>query len=182
MRFSELSSSQKRSPSLRYSSTPLQQSALRIAASLLTSGESNRPPTPILLKRIVIHLPFLLRYFEKLRPFLGRKRHTPPICKLHHDTDLMCIAMLLQKYHGRESLAHQHSQWHDSVSIDDFFTGCFAYKLPESRVNCFGAPSPRFFKPNIRMRKPNTLTILNLPTEEMSEIDAKLTLRDAKRR
>ena len=38
-----------------------------------------------------------------------------------------------------------------------------------------------FFKPSIRPRKPNALMCLNLPTKDMSEIDAKSTLTDAKR-
>ena len=44
-------------------------------------GESHRPLTPILLKGIPIHLPFLSRYFCKVMPFFWEKVvHTPPIC------------------------------------------------------------------------------------------------------
>ena len=46
-----------------------------------TSGESNRPPTPILLKSIAIHLPFLSRYFCKGMASSWQKVvYTPPIC------------------------------------------------------------------------------------------------------
>ena len=46
------------------------------------SGESNRPLTPILLKSIAIHLPFLLRYFCKSMalPFFWQKVVNTPIC------------------------------------------------------------------------------------------------------
>ena len=45
------------------------------------SGESNRPLTPILLKSIAIHLPFLSRYFCKSMPSFGQRVvYTPPIC------------------------------------------------------------------------------------------------------
>ena len=40
---------------------------------ILNSGESNRPLTPILLKRIVIHLPFVSRYFCKSMPSSWQK-------------------------------------------------------------------------------------------------------------
>ena len=44
------------------------------------SGESNRPLTPILLKSIAIHLPFLSRYFGKNMPSSWQKvLYTPPI-------------------------------------------------------------------------------------------------------
>ena len=47
----------------------------------LCSGESNRPLTPILLKSIAIHLPFLSRYFGKSMPSSWQKvLYTPPIC------------------------------------------------------------------------------------------------------
>ena len=47
----------------------------------------------------------------------------------------------------------------------------------------FGAPSPGFNPfSKFRQRKPNTLTYLNLPTKDISQIDAKLTLNDAKQR
>ena len=47
----------------------------------LSSGESNRPLTPILLKSIAIHLPFLSRYFCKSMPSFWQKVvYTPPIC------------------------------------------------------------------------------------------------------
>ena len=45
------------------------------------SGESHRPQTPILLKGIAIHLPFLSRYFCKSMPSSWQKVvYTPPIC------------------------------------------------------------------------------------------------------
>ena len=45
------------------------------------SGESNQPLTPILLKSIAIHLPFLSRYFCKSMPSSWQKVvYTPPIC------------------------------------------------------------------------------------------------------
>ena len=45
------------------------------------SGGSNRPLTPILLKSIAIHLPFLSRYFCKSMPSSWQKVvYTPPIC------------------------------------------------------------------------------------------------------
>ena len=45
------------------------------------SGESNRPLTPILLKSIAIHLPFLSRYFCTNMPSSWQKVvYTPPIC------------------------------------------------------------------------------------------------------
>ena len=45
------------------------------------SGESHRPLTPILLKSITIHLPFLSRYFCKSMPFSWQRIvYTPPIC------------------------------------------------------------------------------------------------------
>ena len=57
----------------------------RIAAIFLAqsdfSGESNRPLTPILLKSIAIHLPFLSRYFCKSMPSSWQKVvYQPPIC------------------------------------------------------------------------------------------------------
>ena len=45
------------------------------------SGESHRPLTPIHLKSIAIHLPFLARYFCKSMPSSWQKVvYTPPIC------------------------------------------------------------------------------------------------------
>ena len=45
------------------------------------SGELHRPLTPILLKSIGIHLPFLSRYFGKNMPPSWQKVvYTPPIC------------------------------------------------------------------------------------------------------
>ena len=47
----------------------------------LVSGESHRPLTPILLKNIAIHVPFLSRYFCKIMSSSRRKIvYTPPIC------------------------------------------------------------------------------------------------------
>ena len=62
------------------------------------SGVSNRPLTPILLKSIAIHLPFLSRYFCKVCPIYTTD--------LYHDTPPICTAMLLQKYWGQGSLEH----------------------------------------------------------------------------
>ena len=73
-------------------SLALQESALCIAA--ICSGESNRPPTPILLKSIAIHLPFLSRYFCLLA---DSSIYTT---KSHHDTPPICIAILFQKVLG----------------------------------------------------------------------------------
>ena len=45
------------------------------------SGESHRPLTPIFLKSIAIHLPFLSRYCHKSMPSRWQKVvYTPPIC------------------------------------------------------------------------------------------------------
>ena len=44
------------------------------------TGESNRPLTPILLKSIAIHLPFLSRYFCKSMPSVWQKVAYTPIC------------------------------------------------------------------------------------------------------
>ena len=52
----------------------------------LFSGESNRPLTPILLKSLAIHLPFLSRYFCKSMPCSWQK----VVCTLP-----MCITMRL---------------------------------------------------------------------------------------
>ena len=46
----------------------------------LFSGESHRPLTPILLKSIAIHLPFLSRYSGKSMPSWQKVPCTPPIC------------------------------------------------------------------------------------------------------
>ena len=52
-----------------------------VIQQLLPSGELNRPLTPILLKSIAIHLPFLSRYFCKNMPLSWQKVvYTPPIC------------------------------------------------------------------------------------------------------
>ena len=48
---------------------------------LFLSGASSRPLTPILLKSMAIHLPFLLRYFCKSMPSSWQKAsYTAPIC------------------------------------------------------------------------------------------------------
>ena len=48
---------------------------------LVCSGESHRPLTPILMKSIAIHVPFLSRYFCKSMPYSWQKVvYTPPIC------------------------------------------------------------------------------------------------------
>ena len=66
------------------------------------SGESHRPLTATLLKSIVIHLPFLSRFFcAKVCPLLGRKCY---IHQLYHDTAPICIARFLQKYQDQGSV------------------------------------------------------------------------------
>ena len=63
--------------------------------SFKNSGESSRPLTTILLKCIAIHLSFLLRYFCRSMPPLGRKESV--YHHLYHDTPPICIAILFQK-------------------------------------------------------------------------------------
>ena len=49
------------------------------------SRESHRPLTPILLKSIAIHLPFLSRYLGKSMPSSWQKAvYTPPLCITIH--------------------------------------------------------------------------------------------------
>ena len=64
---------------------------------ILNTEESNRPPAPIILKSITIHLPFLSRHFCKSMPsFLAQSSvHTN---NLYHDTAPVCDSMLLQNY------------------------------------------------------------------------------------
>ena len=56
-----------------------------------TSGESNRPLTPILLKSIAIHLPFLSRLLMQSMPSFWQKVLCTPH-NLYHDTPPICIA------------------------------------------------------------------------------------------
>ena len=59
--------------------TPLWRSSVKRA--FFESEGSNRPLTPILLKSIAIHLPFVSRYFCKRMPSSWQKVvYTPPIC------------------------------------------------------------------------------------------------------
>ena len=62
------------------------------------SGESHRPPTPILLKSVAIHLPFLLRYSCKSMPSSWQKVVTKYTHHQfsYHDTAPICIAMLIR--------------------------------------------------------------------------------------
>ena len=73
----------------------------------LNSGESNRPLTPILLKSIAIHLPFLLRYFCKSMPSSWQRESSIYATNLYHDTLPICIAILLLKYWGQGSVEHR---------------------------------------------------------------------------
>ena len=66
------------------------------------SGEANRPLTPILLKSIAIHLPFLSRYFCKSMPSSWQRAFVyTRATSSYHDRAPVCIAILLQKYRGQ---------------------------------------------------------------------------------
>ena len=59
---------------------------------------------------------------------------------------------------------------------------CLTILATQGGTNCLWCTKPWAFLSQIFGREnPNTLTYLNLPTKEMSEIDAKLTLNDDKR-
>ena len=58
-----------------------------------TSGESNRPLTPILLKSIAIHLPFLSRYFCQTHALLLAESRIYTT-SLYRDPPPICIAIL----------------------------------------------------------------------------------------
>ena len=59
------------------------------------SGESNRPPTPILLKRIDASPISIAILLEKHALLLAESIYTT---NLYHDTAPICITIILQKY------------------------------------------------------------------------------------
>ena len=86
----------------------------------LSSRESNRPQTPIFLKSIAIHVPFLSRdTFAKVSPSSWKKVvyiyiHTT---NLYYDAPPICITMLLQKYQGQGSLAQPQGLFYHKIAL-----------------------------------------------------------------
>ena len=78
----------------------------------MCSGKSNLPPTPILVKSIVTHLPFLSRYFCKSIPSsLQKVVGAPPICitiRLLFPSRCLCRSIRVRgRWNTRSVLKHQ---------------------------------------------------------------------------
>ena len=89
--------------------------------------KSKRALTPILLKSIAIHLPFLSRYFCKSMPPLLAESSIYTTY-LYHGTAPSCIAILLQKRQG--SLVKGESNKESTVSNTELGEFCGPHRVP----------------------------------------------------